>query len=917
MSILGKGKPERPNIVLLGDDDSARRTIAIGEDLTLAAWGLVPCAPHDVTLAIDRKTVLELRLVADRLGQIVPTVLWPQLGLDDPSSEQRFTLEEALKHWGGKPVEVTIRHRRYKGAAEVRVDKQLTRPLVMVTDRSGRALNASGPEHKEAHLLVAGMPRSGEAEVWIVQRQPDWHPDAPLEPAVTLSGKPAILPVRIAEGRPSIVPFPVARDLPPGAYDLIVRPIRPGFEEHRRPVLTRYDIVGSRRRTGLVIREDFWRAKPVLGGCVNKIAVSGRTVMGAPYFRFVDTFEVGADVWGALDPGIVDPGNVGKMCAFYVIQNKTEAQWNADNSLTHLAVLGGNPAVTRIKVQSGCINANKVLLWPNAQAPGEYDIVADFGNNVPDAMNFVSDAQYNTPLDVIDGYFIAGFRVVEDPGTLTEWGQVGQWFYDETTQGSVTVVDEWDGYSTPGGFATVNVTVPRKAHVFFPADSAGITNPAQISGTLADYPLVVVVHGNGHSYTTYDFLLQHLARNGFVAASIHLNLGMSGLGRANVLFDHIAILEAAFGTKLQNNIGIMGHSRGGEAIIKAARLNQQQGLGHAINAIISLAPTDQYGHEVLGPPWATPYFVLYGSRDGDINGGIWTPGYTVPQTGFALYDRSSGADKQMVFVERASHNGFITTNYDTGEPCIPPADQQKITLAYMNAFFRMHLRADQRWEGMFTGEWQPPSVAATGARLETQFRRPGQSVLDDFQANAASTTSSSGGAVAATGLPVPPAEGKLHDHPSAPGIDVQSPHDSNGMRLRWDTMGDRIDWTVPAGMNNVSGFSTLSIRIGQVAGSAVNPANLVQNLRVGLKDSLNNERAIRVSAFAQLLYPDVRPWSSLTKSALLSVRIPLSAYTIVCAGQVKVDLTNVTTLSLQFSETPAGEIDIDELEFSA
>ena len=47
------------------------------------------------------------------------------------------------------------------------------------------------------------------------------------------------------------------------------------------------------------------------------------------------------------------------------------------------------------------------------------------------------------------------------------------------------------------------------------------------------------------------------------------------------------------------------------------------------------------------------------------------------------------------------------------------------------------------------------------------------------------------------------------------------------------------------------------------------------------------------------------------------MRIPLSAYTIVCAGQVKVDLTNVTSLSLQFSETAAGEIDIDEMEFSA
>jgi hypothetical protein len=69
----------------------------------------------------------------------------------------------------------------------------------------------------------------------------------------------------------------------------------------------------------------------------------------------------------------------------------------------------------------------------------------------------------------------------------------------------------------------------------------------------------------------------------------------------------------------------MGHSRGGEAVVIAARLNQQEAWVYNINAVISLAPTNQYTFEHFGGAWAKPYLVIYGSLDGDL-GGIGTPG---------------------------------------------------------------------------------------------------------------------------------------------------------------------------------------------------------------------------------------------------------------------------------------------------
>ncbi|HYO14871.1 MAG TPA: hypothetical protein VE685_16885 [Thermoanaerobaculia bacterium] len=924
----GNGEPE---VSLLDDDGRRREELEVGESLTLSARGLRPAHAYDIRLSSDGREFFTSRLLTNSKGELEPSVLWPQTGLDDPNSDARFTVDEARRRWRGRTLELVLASRGRKiFARNVRIAATFTRPLALCTDRDGRLLNGFEVGTQPLHLTVSNLPFGGLARIYLVPRQHDWRVGDRFEPTRLAGGRPAVLDVEVPErGRTATLELAPADAFLPGAYDFIVRPLRYGFEKNEEPRVLGTDVIGGRRTTGVVIREPFWTAKPVLGGCVNKLPVSGRSIGGAPYFEYADTFQIGEDVYAALDPGIVDPGNLSKMCALYVIQSKTDVEWNADNSLNHLAVLGGNAAAQRIKVQPGCINMNKVLIWPGAMQPGEYDIVADFGNNTSDAATFTPDHAYDTPLDVIDGYFLAGFRVVEDPGTLAEFTHAGSFTYLEADvtalglQGTVTVQDENTHYATPGGFSSVNVMVPLRARVFFPADMAGATSPGQISGVSPDYPLAVIVHGNGHAYTSYDFLLEHFAKNGFIAASVHLNTGMSALGRANVFFKHLEVLQTLFGTKAQNNIGVMGHSRGGEAVLKIARLNQQQALGHEINALISLAPTDQYGSEVLGGAWATPYFVLYGARDGDINGGIWTPGYTVPQTGFALYDRANGQKKSMAFVYRATHNGFITTNYDAEFGDVPdlltPADQQKITKAYMNAFFRRHLRNETKWDGLFTGEWKPASLAGTGVKLYMQYQDPAApKIVDNFEGAASDwQTSTLGGAVShGATLPVDPGEGRLHHHVSAAGLDPKSPHDSKGMSLRWDNLGDRLEISIPPTHKDVSGFSVLSLRLAQKTDSPHNPVNQAQDLRVALKDSGGNQRAIRVGAFGEIPYPDVRATNALTKSALTTVRIPLASYTIVCAGQPKVDLENVVSLSLELSMKAAGEIDIDDIEFT-
>jgi Cutinase len=927
----------KSEVILSGDDGVHRQDFSVGESLTIQAKGLRPAFVHSFALTGDGMAIFKSRLITNRYGEIEPTVLWPQMGLDDPNSKDCFTPEEAEKKWNGKTFNLAVSNgKEIIFRTTFKITTVLHTPLLIASDRNGKLLNGFEVGTNALFLTLYKFQSKGDVRIYMVPRQHDWQIGDPFHPVTFHNGTLAVKEISIrGDGAQQIIEFASAEILTPGAYDFIVRQVRYGFEEDDLLHILPNDVIGSRRSTGLVIRESFWAAKPVLGGCVNKIPASGHSISGAPYFRYADTFTIGEDVWVGLDPGIIDPSNVSKMCALYVIQSKDDAGW-INSALNHLAILGGNGNTIKHKVQAGCMNANKILVWPNAMQPGEYDIVADFGNNTPDASLFMQDDQYDTPLDIIDGYFVSGFRVVNDPGTMEDFVFVGNWNYDENVvngmglQGTVTVQDEVSDYHSSESPILVNRQVRMKANVYFPADIPGVTDPAQISTVQTDYPLIVIIHGNGHDYTTYDFLLNHFARNGFIAASIDVRYlsggvevhNMKGLGRANALFPHFNILNTKFGSHVENNIGIMGHSRGGEAVIKAARLNQQGNLGHNINAVISLAPTDKYGSEILGGLWSKPYFVLYGSRDGDEPGVIETSGYTVPQTGFSLYDRASGSQKSMCFVYRATHNGFITDNHDAPwdgdiEANMEPVPSQRaFTKAYMNAFFRWHLKNELQWDGMFKGEWTPSSISSTGAKFYTQYNDSVTQVVDNFEGVVDWQTSTMGGSVTHNGtLPVDPVEDKMSAAVIA-GLDPKSPHDTQGIKIKWDNLNDKLVFNIPIAHKDISSYSTLSFRVTQKVDSPDNPANQSQNFRVSLKDGANNERAVRVSPFYVIPFPDYRPNHANSKSAMTTIRIPLKSYTIVCAGQVQVNLQDIKSLSFLFSEKATGEIEIDEVEFS-
>jgi hypothetical protein len=907
--------PSAPELRLPDDRGADREIMEPGETLDVEVSGLRPSRTYTVSLRNDRGRMLfTSTILADASGAIRRTSLWPQAGLEDPRGRKRVTVEQAIERSRGQRLLVTLsEERRDLARHTIEFSSQPSRPILVSIDEQGMLQNGVDRERNDVYLGGFHLPAQQSVRAYLVPAQQVWEAGDAFAPVALANGRPAMADAQVDDRGRLQARICRAHELEPGAYDFILRPLRYGYEDDEEFQLRMNDLV-SRRITGLVVRGDFMASKAVLGGCANTMPISGRQIIGRPYFQYSDTFQVGEDIYGALDPLALSPSLVGKMVAVYLIQHKTAAQWTANNSLTHLPVLGGNPAVQKFLTQPGCINFNERLLWPNASQVGEYDIIADFGNNTADPLAFATDAKFNMPHDICDGYFVAGFRVVPDPTTDTSFANAGSFNYND---GPVTINDDY----------AQQFTVSRQARVYFPADAPGATTPSQISCTQSSYPMLIIVHGNSGavtSYLGYDYLLEHWARNGFIAASVHCNPGMLATGRARVLFEHIGLLETKFGAKAQNNIGIMGHSRGGEAVVAALRLNFNEGLGHNFAGVICLAPSDWILHETMEPAWARPLQVVYGSMDGDIAGGPPLP----METGFAIYDRASGATKSMVFAYGAIHDRFNTVwgDGDLGFGQLGGSDltklitadaHKKIALGYMTAFFRRHLRAETQWDGIFTGEWRPAAVeAADAGAVKTYHQFNGVAVrqVDTFEGAHTPTswqTSTIGGAVSDDStLPAQPIEDDLWS------VDGSSPHATAGLLCRWNDATDHLRFELPPGpQRDVSGFAVLSFRVTQKNASPSNPAGLPQDLYVTLKSVNGKSRSIRAAAFGQIPYPDQRFYSEFTKSAMTTVRIPLTSYTIAVINTVPVDLKHVSTVTFDFGVKSAGEIEVDSVEF--
>lgn len=307
--------------------------------------------------------------------------------------------------------------------------------------------------------------------------------------------------------------------------------------------------------------------------------------------------------------------------------------------------------------------------------------------------------------------------------------------------------------------------IMRRLLVVVPTDT---TSPDKVAGT-GKLPLVVIVHGNHTAwlpdsdqdvpnFAGYAYLQKHLAEQGIISVSLDQNA--ANYINAWVEMRAEMILEALqrmrelneksghplFGRIDFERVALVGHSRGGDAVVRAAIMNNQRGDKKAgIKAVCSIAPTDtcgsatvvgfhpnvrswepdkiptvfQDGPHTLGENLPLRYLVLYGGLDADVSGSDGAFGWG--GTGFRHYDRAR-CQKAMVYVRHCSHNRFNevwkgdTNGADeteinpldlgvAGQPgrLLSPADHRRLVNEYVGGFIRWNLKDETALSGLFNG----------------------------------------------------------------------------------------------------------------------------------------------------------------------------------------------------------------------
>ncbi len=276
------------------------------------------------------------------------------------------------------------------------------------------------------------------------------------------------------------------------------------------------------------------------------------------------------------------------------------------------------------------------------------------------------------------------------------------------------------------------------------------------------FPLVLIVHGNhameDFSDAGYAYLGQLLASQGFILVSVDENFLNSSLSdmvdpiksrpskendaRGWMLLEHLVQWRGwnadpthpLFGKVDMERIGLMGHSRGGEAVAVASAFNgldrypddATQAFNYRFNigAVVAIAPVDgQYKpRETPTPLKDVSYLVVHGSLDGDVTSFM----------GSSQYSRNalSGAVpvfKAQLYVKDANHGQFNTGwgRDDIGLPwpvldkrrILDPEAQRRIARVYFSAFLQTTLMGREGYKPLFAdprrgAAWLPKGYLA-------------------------------------------------------------------------------------------------------------------------------------------------------------------------------------------------------------
>ncbi|MGH2531390.1 MAG: hypothetical protein ACRDJW_03685 [Thermomicrobiales bacterium] len=302
-----------------------------------------------------------------------------------------------------------------------------------------------------------------------------------------------------------------------------------------------------------------------------------------------------------------------------------------------------------------------------------------------------------------------------------------------------------------GGTATIDgQTFSVKGTVFYPSENDGKEEPFyERLAKLGPAPIVFMAHGNHAifrdpanknnescsnpggweeipNHEGYAYFQRQLARMGIIAVAVYSNetncIGYSATNihhRAGLIIEsikHFQGLNAGdpiFDGKIDfGRVGLMGHSRGGDAVVTVPEVIGA--IGVTIRAVIALAPTDTGASS--GAPKTYSFMTILPAGDGDVR----------RNDGVKFYDQASPDPfKSQLYVHYANHNFFNTEwpeDDGKGPPVMSRADHERVLSAYGCAIFRAAL-LNHATTGFLVGTHLPSGAPSGNVYLSFEWEK--------------------------------------------------------------------------------------------------------------------------------------------------------------------------------------------------
>jgi hypothetical protein len=287
-----------------------------------------------------------------------------------------------------------------------------------------------------------------------------------------------------------------------------------------------------------------------------------------------------------------------------------------------------------------------------------------------------------------------------------------------------------------------------KGSVYYPAEDDGEKKPFyQRLAKLGRVPIVFMAHGNHDpgdpSYLGYDYFHRDLAKMGLIAVSIDCNAtnGTTNdvqniIDRADLIIENIAHFQSLdadpssiFSGKIDfGRLGLMGHSRGGDAVVMVPTVISLAGV--TIRSVLALAPTNfnyWFGQPTIAPK-DYAFMTILPAGDGDVR----------DNNGAQFYDVATpGPFKSQLYVHYTNHNFFNRQWLDddslwtSPQPAVMPrGDHEQVLTAYGCALFRATLLGHAT-AGYLSGDVLPAGVVTS--HVFRAFERTKATTVDHHQ----------------------------------------------------------------------------------------------------------------------------------------------------------------------------------------